>query len=176
MLGAKNMSKILFDINSPFVIPWIEKIGKVILNFSAIEFESYLWLVQMTEQPELIPEFTEKYNLSNRIQKIIKLIKEKHFAKDWESDSIILWNELLELSNLRNRIAHNPIMFGQHEENGNGEPDFIGIINMKKNKVTEDEPLLSKKEMDAFINRIVIINKHLYSLREQWCEIRDSNK
>ena len=104
------MSKILFDINSPFISPWIDRIGKVILNFSAIEFESYLWLIQMTEQPELIPEFTEKLNLSNRIQKIIKLIKKKSYQKDWESDSIELWNDVSEFSNLRNSIYKGSII------------------------------------------------------------------
>ena len=170
------MSKILFDINSPFVSPWIDRIGKVILNFSAIEFESYLWLIQMTEQPELIPEFTEKLNLSNRIQKIIKLIKKKSYQKNWESDSIELWNEVSELSNLRNRVAHNPLMFYWKNEKGNREPDFIGIVNIKKNKSTETEPLLSKEEMGNLINRIVAVYTKLNSLLEQWCEIRDSKK
>jgi|GEM_PF-2974734 len=167
------MRKIIYDIDPSFVPPWVERIGKAILNFSVIEFESYQWLVQLTEQPEFIEKFT-KDNFTKRVSWITKLVLERGFEKEWKIETNNLWARTLVMSQTRNRIAHNPLTYGWTIEPPTGEPDFIDIINMKKNNSFSIEQRLSKNDLDDFINQAVDIVKRLTILREHWCNLRDA--
>jgi hypothetical protein len=168
------MDRIKQSINQPFVVPWAERIGKIILNFSGIEFSSYMWLVQLSENPDLIDSFT-KMHFSKRVEKIKSLITERSCNDNWETESNSYWDIALDLATKRNRMAHNPLMFGWTNGIETGEPDFIGIMNMKKNNEGLEEPILKKDLIDEYINKIVEVAKKLDLLLEEWCSIRDKN-
>ncbi len=68
------MSRLKYITDLPFSASWISRIGKLILNFGALEFETYLWLVQISEDPERIPEFS-KLQFAHRVKKIMKFVK-----------------------------------------------------------------------------------------------------
>ena len=36
-------------VNAPFTTPWIAPLGKLVMNFAGIEFQSYLWLAYLTK-------------------------------------------------------------------------------------------------------------------------------
>ena len=171
------MSRIKYSVDSPFIKPWATRIGQLILNFTGLEFESYFWLVQMSEQPNRIAEFT-KLLFSKRVKKILEYVESLAFNDNWKLDSIAAWQNALEQSKLRNRIAHNPLMFAWNDQSEEGEPDFIGIADMKSGNRPEsaDGPLLSKAEIDSAINQINSLVSNLESLRVSWCSLRDERR
>jgi hypothetical protein len=164
------MSQIKYAIDATFTRAWAERVGKIILNFSVIEFETYFWLVQMSEQPERIPQFNNQ-RFSQRVIKINQYIEERGFEQQWKVEAHAVWEDALKLAKFRNRIAHNPLMFWWENETEQGEPDSIGVIDMKGDI---DGPLLSKASIEDSINQIVALVKPLKSLLEKWCSIRDS--
>lgn len=171
------MTRIKYSVNEQFIKPWATRIGKFILNFAGLEFESNLWLIQMSEQPEKIPEFT-KLEFAKRVKIIIKYIKSLGFSERWKLESLTKWQNALELAILRNRIAHNPLLFFWNNEIEEGEPDCIGIADMKSGKRARnaDGPLLSKADIDNAINQVKGLVVNLEYLRVNWCSIRDKEK
>ncbi|MHC4191310.1 MAG: hypothetical protein ACYSUB_16790 [Planctomycetota bacterium] len=171
------MSRVKYAIEPSFIQPWATRIGKLIINFADLEFESYLWLIQMSGQPERIQEFT-KLNFASRVKKITEFAEALAFSERWRVDALAGWNDSLELANLRNRIAHNPLLFAWTNEAEKGEPDLIGVVDMKSGiqpKGTEG-PLLSKADIAEAINQIGSLVSHLASLRKDWCTLRDKSK
>lgn len=168
------MARIKYKENSPLLSGWAENVGKLILNFSAIELESYQWLVQMSEELKSIHKFIKK-SFSFRVFEIEKYIEERSFTEQWKISAVQKWNAVRELSLLRNRVAHNPIFFSWSDSEQRGEPDYLGVIDMKKreqNKQGEDE-LLSKSRIQMASNEIADLVAGLERLRKEWCSIRD---
>jgi hypothetical protein len=46
------MARLQYAVDSPHIYGWAERIGRIIMNSSALELESVHWLVQMTERHE----------------------------------------------------------------------------------------------------------------------------
>lgn len=171
------MSRVKYAIEPPFIKPWATRIGKLIINFADLEFESYLWLIQMSEKPERIQEFT-KLKYASRVKKITKFAEDLAFSEQWRVAALAGWSDSLELAKLRNRIAHNPLLFTWTNEDEKGEPDFIGVVDIKSGKQPRgtEGPLLSKADIAKAINQIGSLVSHLASLRKDWCTLRDKSK
>jgi hypothetical protein len=165
------MSKLRYSINQPFSNWWATRIGQVVLNFSAVELETYRWLVQLSENPERIPEWSNK-PFKVRVQDIISYMDNRSYTPEWKSKSTAAWHEAECLARKRNRIAHNPLLFGWVDGKEDGEPDFIGVVDIRY--PDKAEPFLKKDEISAIVNRIAELAPMLGSLREEWCAVRDS--
>ena len=169
------MSSIRYAIDSPFTSHWAERIGQLIINFSGLEFETYLWLVQISEQPERIQEFAKK-RFAPRVTLIKSQIEKYGYNTKWKADTLAAWAEAIELSKLRNRIAHNPIMFAWANKAERGEPDYIGVTEVQGVETPKDGVLLSKASIEGSINQIVSLIKRLEPLRKEWCGCRDTRR
>lgn len=169
------MSRLKQSVNPPYSDIWISRVGKLILNFSVLEFESNLWLVQFSEDPGRIEEFA-KMRFASRVKETTLFIENRAFSDVWKAEALICWNQALDLAKFRNRIAHNPLTFGwnKKEEEGKGEPDFIGIIDMKRLDPNQNT-LVSKSDMDDAVDSAVALANQLEKLRIEWCTIRDNN-
>lgn len=124
------MSRIKYATDSSFAASWAPSIGKLILNFACLEFESYMWLVQLSERPELIPEFAEK-RFRSRVDDIKEFVNQRALSNDWKHRALEQWKMSLELGRLRNRVAHNPLVFGWSDDAEQENPDLIGIADMR---------------------------------------------
>jgi len=147
-------------------------VGKLVINFGVLEFETYLWLVQLSESPERIPEFT-KLRFGQRVKKITDYIESRSYSDTWKEESQKCWIEASERAKFRNKIVHNPLTFGWSGEREEGEPDFIGIPDLQR-PGSSPNPLVSKTEMNEVINSIVSLVTKLKDLRIEWCSIRDA--
>ncbi len=166
------MSRIKHAIDAPYSTAWIARVGKLILNFGVLELETYLWLVQLSEAPEKLPEFS-KLRFAQRVEKLMGLAKDRAYSPNWEAEAQKCWNETLDQAKFRNRIAHSPLTFGWNKEAEEGEPDFIGIVDLQRRDASQNA-LASKAEMDGVINSVVSLATRLSSLRTDWCSIRDA--
>jgi hypothetical protein len=168
------MSIIKYAIDSPVTRPWAARVGQLIINFSSLEFETYLWLVQMSEKPERIPEFA-KLKFTRRVELIRAFVEDRAHNPDWKADSFAAWAESLQLAKLRNRIAHNPLMFAWSDGAERGEPDYIGVAEIQGIEPPKDGILLSKAAIEHSTSEVVAIIKRLEALRKNWCQHRDSS-
>ncbi len=165
------MSRFKYAIDAPFSTAWVERVGKLILNFGALELETYLWLVQLSEAPERIPEFATR-RFSMRVNEIKAFVERRAYSEDWKREALVGWDQALEHAKLRNRIAHSPLTFGWTKGVEEGEPDFIGVIDLQRRDINK-EALVTKSEMDQVTTSIVALASRVATLRTEWCAIRD---
>ncbi|MGH9364195.1 MAG: hypothetical protein ACRD1B_02875, partial [Thermoanaerobaculia bacterium] len=147
------MSRFKHAIDVPFSAAWVKRVGKLILNFGALEFETYLWLVQLSEAPDRIPEFATK-RFATRVKEIMAFVESRAYSDDWKAEALKVWNDSLEHARFRNRIAHSPLTFSWTKGVEEGEPDFIGVIDLQRHDLSQTA-LVSKSEMDQVIDSIV---------------------
>lgn len=169
------MSRFKHAVNSPHTQPWIERVGKLILNFSVIELESIHWFIQLSEREFEIQSIVE-VPFASRVTQVMKHIDERKTNERWRKQSLRRWNEALKLAHLRNQVAHNPIIFGWSHLPEADKPDVLGIPNMRAHRTSKAKWLLSTDHADKSINSMVEIAKSLGELRIEWCAARDQGK
>lgn len=168
------MSRFKLVINTPFSTAWVERVGKLILNFGVLELETYHWLVQLSEAPDRLPEFATKW-FSTRVKEVIGLVESRAYSNDWKTEALKGWKDALDHAKFRNRIAHSPLTFGWTGGVEEGEPDFIAVIDLQLRDLGQNA-LVSKGEMDQVIDSIVSLASRLATLRTAWCATRDANQ
>lgn len=166
------MSRLKHSVDSPHTKPWIERIGKIVLNFSVLELESILWSVQLSEQEKNIKAFVET-PFTPRVTRLMTYVEDRSINPRWRKASLRAWNDSLKLAMVRNHIAHNPIILGWRNPTETGEPDFVGIPNLRVPRSAKKNWTLSKSEADKCTNDIVAVATRLAELRIEWCKIRD---
>lgn len=165
------MSRIKYAVDSPHVRPWTERIGKIILNFSGLEFESVNWLANLAEVDDLHPVFMMPF--ASRVQEVMRQIEARASSARWRKEALRAWNESLHLAKVRNQIAHNPVVFAWRTCLEVGEPDFIGIPATRTRGKLSKHRLLSRAKADQTINEAAALAERLEKLRKEWSELRD---
>lgn len=168
-------SRFKHAINSPHTRPWIERVGKLIVNFSVIELESIHWFVQLAEREFEINSIAEM-PFAYRVTQVMRHVHERKTNDRWRKRSLRSWNEALKLAHLRNQVAHNPIIFGWNQVPETGEPNVLGIPNIRARRASNAKWLLSTDHADKSINSMAEIAKTLAELRFEWCAARDQGK
>jgi len=169
------MSRFKHSIDSEHTDPWIARVGKIILNFSAIEMESIHWFVQLSEREFEIKAIVDS-PFTSRVTQVMRHIDDRTIGVQWRKRSLRAWNEALKLAHLRNQVAHNPIIFGWSKVPEVGVPDILGIPNLRARNSANSQWLLSTHSADRSINAMVAIAKTLAELRIEWCATRDQGK
>jgi hypothetical protein len=157
-----------FHLNSEHTWPWVTAIGKFMINFGGVEFVSFLWIERLTDN-ELLREIATDATLSKRIQLIKKLVEQRELPKSVLNQVRSAWVAAETLSQLRNDIAHSPIIFGWHGPDEDRSPDFVGSLRLKKLKGKQSpvKPLVELKELDRGIDEAARIAQKLHELLER---------
>jgi len=87
-----------------------------------------------------------------------------------------LWGDALNLAKVRNRVAHNPIVFAWNSPAEAGEPDFIGIPSLRNSGAASRDSLLSKAAADKATNQMAALAQSLRDLRLEWSSARDNGR
>ena len=148
----------LFQVDHPAPTKWTGEIGKLIVNFGGLEFLVAGWIVALSHKNEIVLDLASELTLSRRIRLILDLLPTSGLDSDSMNAADSLWKEVQRLSELRNKVAHNPIVFGWHGKEQTGEPDFIGIPNLKKRTL---DPLVDIKELKEAVNASTRIAQQL---------------
>lgn len=107
---------------------FIRDIGSFIVNFGAVESESYLTLDLLVDN-KIFYNLLINLELSKRVENIIKLVENLKIPKDLSTEFIESWQVVSTLIKTRNTIAHNSIIFiGGKSTN---TPDSLAIFNHK---------------------------------------------
>jgi len=156
----------LFWIDHPATTEWVGLIGKLLLNFGSIELMAFAWLAALSNKNDIVLDLVAEMALGRRIKLILDLIPKSELASSSCNIAEKRWKEVQKLSDLRNRVAHNPIVFGWHGAEENGAPKFIGIPNMKKRSIDRLVDLVTLKQA---VDQTARIAQHLnQQLAEIW--------
>ena len=101
------------------------------MNFGAVEYISYNWIRRLCKD-DAVRDAAVYLDFSDRVRLIKKLMKrirpESEEIQKLKEEAVKLWHEARNLSETRNLVAHNPIIFSWDGVN----PVKVGIVNTKK--------------------------------------------
>jgi hypothetical protein len=98
------MPQLKYAVDSPHLRGWAERIGRIIMNFSALEFESVHWLVVLTERHEDTSVFNAQ-TFNAKAKEIEQCIEARGTDKVWRKKALRCWNEARVLASIRNQVA-----------------------------------------------------------------------
>lgn len=138
-------------------------IGKLIVNFGYIEYETYIWLACLKDG---LASFENAGLFGTRAGRLLTdLAQITHALRDQATDR---WNKARDIAHFRNRIAHNPIMFGWSGADQIGAPDFLAVMDAKTGlSAIGDDPRVTLQEIEDFVNQAAALGQELRDLRSQ---------
>src|SRR5260221_1793336 len=98
-------------------------IGGLLLNFGALEFLSYRWVEILSTDP-IARDLAIDMLLGKRIELIKRLVERCAWPEDKKAEAVSLWNDVVKLTKLRNKVAHNPLI----TESGPNGTIVFGVI------------------------------------------------
>ncbi len=142
---------------------WSQSIGGLIINFGIIEFQSLRWIEKLDGVSAALKARKDK--LSLRINAAVALIPSSSLSEIDQRKARNLWTEVNNLSDMRNRIAHNPICVDRRANTGEA---VLSIIDLKKMSPTNDNPLetLDYSQIASGALRVREIGRQLSALIE----------
>jgi len=111
----------------PDIACWSQSIGGLIINFGSLEFQTLRWLERLSSQD--VFGAIRGCMLNQRVNAILELISKSSISEPIQLKARALWAEVMELANVRNRIAHNPLALGRDPESGEA---VFSVIDLKK--------------------------------------------
>jgi hypothetical protein len=103
--------------------------------------------------------------LSGRIQRIQDLVRDSStIPQALKAELYSLWSQASDLSQWRNRIAHNPVLPTWKVSNPEKDPpDLIGIPDMKQLKQSNVTDSISLDGLDRLIDATVKVAQRLHA-------------
>lgn len=139
-----------FKLDDPSTQPWLVAIGKLMLNFGAIELLTYAWIDRLGGDADAMKEA----RFSSRVARIEGLLSSITCTDETRSEVLDAWAAAGELAKFRNSMAHNPLVFGWRGRTEDGPPDFVGLPDFKSrpSEVASVKTLIDLRGLEAAIN------------------------
>lgn len=122
---------------------WSQSIGGLIINFGVLEFQTLRWLQVLGGETSATKARGQK--LSQRIDEALALLATSTVPSEKQAEAIALWQEVKELSKIRNRIAHNPLCLGRDPNTNEANFSVIDLKKMTPSGENSLEPLFYKQ-------------------------------
>lgn len=135
-------------------------LGRFILNFGALEFQSYVWLSAI--MPGGLSALVGEMSLADRMNRIRKEIKSRTMPRSLRDEMTDAWDEVRRLSELRNIVAHGPLIW-RVDENGL----FEGFVpSVKKSLQGKPATAVRAAELSDAVARSGAVYNRLEDLRK----------
>lgn len=152
-------------VDSRHTQPWLEPIGKLAVNFGAIELHTYWWLGALAGDPGVARGALRK-PFTQRVGRITELLRTRIDDAPLRDEALAARQEAESVAEFRNAILHNPLVFGWHSLPETGSPDLIGIPDVahvgSKPRITK--PIAALADIIAAVNREVLLVQALDQL------------
>lgn len=149
--------------NVPDMSLWSQSIGGLIINFGGLEFQTLRWLQVLGGESAAVKARGQK--LSQRIDAVLTLLAASSVSTEKQVEAVALWQEVKELSKIRNRIAHNPLCLGRDPKTNEANFSVIDLKKMTPSGENSLEPLFYKQIAEVAL-RARDINRSLSELVE----------
>ena len=155
-----------YVMDSPHSKPFYEAIGKLLINFGAIELWTFSMYSAITEDKDYLKLIGKKF--STRCDMMLKEGKNKLSNKNRKVLETLIVDAKRE-AKFRNTIAHNPVVFHWKKGKLTSEaPDYIGLIDIETSAGTKIDKI-TYKQINEAINRVAKIAKaaHDFQIKVQ---------
>lgn len=150
-------------LNHPAAEALSTAVGKLIVNFGAVEYETYVWLACLQGSIESLP--VDKF-FKPRVE--ILLAKLNQLEHQEKGTAIALWNDVKVIAQFRNRIAHNPVFFGWSDPSEVGPPNFLTVLDMKGGfQEGHAKAMVTLAQINQHVNHTAALAQQLKALRAQ---------
>lgn len=149
--------------NVPDMSLWSQSIGGLIINFGGLEFQTLRWLQVLGGEASAMKARGQK--LSQRIDAALALLSTTNVSSEKQAEAVALWQEVKELSKIRNRIAHNPLCLGRDPNTYEANFSVIDLKKMTPSGENSLEPLFYKQIAEVAL-RARDINRALSKIIE----------
>lgn len=157
-------------LNNPASEGFVENIGKFIANFGVIEM-TIIEICDVLSKDPVLTKIAHRALLSRRIE----ILKDQVASSSIEEETInLLLNHLKQLQpliELRNILAHNPIVFAFPNADPAQEASVAGVMNMRPKDKNKDSEIIGIEELKGRVTDTAHIAKWL---REDMDAIRGS--
>ncbi len=162
MAHLRSLATLSVELNSKHFGTWPLKIGQYMLNCAAIELISYQYLNALESTRDDFNKNLDRL-LFGRIQRIRELVQQSSTIDPTQKAEIdSLWSDATELSQWRNRIAHNPVLPTWIDSDPQKDPpDLMGIPDMKQLKKGNVTDSISLDGLNKLIDATADIGQRL---------------
>lgn len=115
---------------------YAKALGGFIMNFNVIEMQTYLWIMMFTSGFKF-PAGIAAMTFSDRVDFIFKAVRNAKVPKQLKEAIYETWKEARRYSELRNIVAHSPMLWGQNE---NGT--LVALIPNVKRALRGKQPMI----------------------------------
>jgi hypothetical protein len=162
------MSPIQAATDPPHTQPWLAPLGKLVLNFSAIELQTYLWLADLSPKGRI--QDKDLYaRFKVRVEAIMNRLAGAAIASSLRSECLVAWGESLGIAQQRNAILHNPIVYGWRTVDEIGPPEVICIpdVGHLGSKPPVTKKVITLPDLNELVNCTATLGARLFALRSQ---------
>ncbi len=154
-----------FDFNNPKSNDLLFAVGKLIMNFGAVEFQTYRLIDQLGEDTTdhdaaLDLLFMKRFRL------IEGLARQQSMPDEILSDIETVRGPVKKMAVFRNKIAHNPIVQGWKAKVIEGKPGSFGVIDIKSQKGKDRQVvnIVSLEKLNLGIDAVAELATNLESI------------
>ena len=153
-----------FVPENPEAEHWVRAIGKLVINFTSVEFLSFVWIDTLGRDP-LLHEVALERPFAARLDLINRLIDRIEVPDEAKDAAKSAWAEAKKISELRNQVVHNPIAFTWKTRGAEGPHDFIGIPELRKLRRNESGivPSISLAQINHAVDYIVDLAPRIHA-------------
>lgn len=143
-------------------------IGGFLVNFGSLELAAGAWLRALTTD-EVAASALNNLPLKQKIQVIYSLLDAERIPQPHCSEVKKLWQQVDRLREIRNQVAHNPVLFGWHGQERDAPPDFAGVLDRRKgSKANKPKPgLISGRDIANSQDQAANLAQKLYEIAEK---------
>lgn len=163
-------------LNQPEALPFVEQIGRLIVNCGAIELLSILWLSELATDQTLVDVAIE-LPFRRRVELVIELIPRTGLAPDVQAEAVDAWQAAIKHAETRNVIAHGPLAFGWHGEPDSRPADYIGVPSLRhlKSKHGGKVPIAPIEGLREAVDHSVAVGTVLGALLDKLVQHNTTN-
>ena len=145
--------------------PWLAPLGRLAVDFGALELETYQWIDLVSEGMKA--DWALGRRFKERVDRILELLPESIRDLELASQARTIWKEALDTAKRRNQIFHSPLVFGYFTAEQNGTPDVIAIpdIRQLRNSSLSTMQFVTLNDICSLVDRIVAGVTELQALR-----------
>jgi hypothetical protein len=151
--------------NSQQMEPWLAPLGRLVIDFGALELETYQWIDLVSEGMKT--DWALGRRFKERVDRILELLPESIRDLELASRARTVWKEALDSAKRRNQIFHSPLVFGYLTAEQNGPPDVIAVpdIRQLRNSSLSAVQLATLNDVYSLVDRIAACVTELQELR-----------
>lgn len=168
-MPRRNLTRrVEYTINTPPVYEWAVKIGKLMINYSALEAQIDRVLIHLSERAYSDANITEERSrvFQQKHEEVTKLARRRSPSDEWLAKALDRLHRAKVIVDVRDQVAHAPLFLLVNKPNNRGLES--SRIPPSRAKVKGRMAHLECKDLRVAVDDAVIVVQDLSNLLQQW--------